>query len=267
MGGWPPACLSPVCVPLMVHTPQVNKEFDLLAFDLHSSRDNSIRFVCAYLPPDSTKDITVVKKLIYHFDSLMIYSRTYIVGDFNFDKIIWKNGRSLQSSKSMEFSCFYDFLLKNNLVQLVTDVTQVSGSTLDLFIAPHNNTVTKISVEEPFTDTCDHFMIIACLTLQELNSKDRRQRKNFYAADYCQINDFLRNIDWLSLLDQNNIEQNYEQFIGILQKSIELYVPTVSSYNKPRTPKHLKSLFLQKKKLYKLSKTTSTAKEEYKRID
>ena len=250
----------------LISTISEGKEFDLISFDLHFTRENRIRFICAYLPPDSSKDDTVVNNITRHLNSLMINSSTYIVGDFNFDKITWVKGRSLHSNSKV-FSCFHDFLLTNSLVQLVTDATQVSGNTLDLFIAPINNIITKISVEEPFTDTCDHYMINACLTLQMFTTSDKRPKKNFYAADYCKINDFLRNIEWPSILDDIDIEQNYQKFIGILQESIDLYVPFTLNKVKPRVPKHLKTLLVQKKKLYKVSKVISTAKEEYKRVE
>ena len=168
------------------------KAMDLLVFDLYLQKEHCThRIVCAYLPPDSAKNLEVVERLVRKLYSKLVYSRTYIFGDFNFSKILWKNGKSINLNHSKEFDCFYEFISKNNLVQLVTEKTHNSGNVLDLVIAPSNNNITKISVEEPFTSTCDHYMINVDVTIQHRKGSDKSIKKNFYMANYNMINDFL----------------------------------------------------------------------------
>ena len=48
---------------------------------------------------------------------------------------------------------------------------------------------------------------------------------NFYKGDYCAINDFLRTVDWVSYLNEDDINLNYRKLIDLLQSCIECYIP------------------------------------------
>jgi len=54
---------------------------------------------------------------------------------------------------------FVNFLDANNLSQMVTFPTQVSGNTLDLLITSKPENVIYVDQNEPFALTCDHNMI------------------------------------------------------------------------------------------------------------
>ena len=103
-----------------------DKEFDIIVFDLHLEQQNSLRFVCVYLPPDSTKDIDIVKNFINILSQIVILNITYLFGDFNFSKVCWKNNRIISSSSSNEFNHFLNFLSKYDLVQLINQSTHNS---------------------------------------------------------------------------------------------------------------------------------------------
>ena len=249
-----------------LHSISIDKEFDILVFDWVFRRDLTKRFVLSYLPPDSSKELHIVEKFVQKLDSFMSYSNTYVLGDFNYN-VSWKKGKSFQKRHTKEFSCFYDFLSRNNLNQLVSEPTHKTGSTLDLVCAPSNNNVTKVNVEGQFAETCDHLMINVVLNIEHDRSCDERVKKNFYKADYFKINKFLQEQDWNSLLVSDDIEELYDVFVKIIQRSIDAYVPDQILTNKRRIPKHLKSLFLKKKKLYKNSKTSAAAKEQYQKAE
>ena len=107
-------------------------------------------------------------------------------------------------------------------------------------------------------------MINVDVTIQHRKGSDKSIKKNFYMADYNMINDFLHTQDWNTILDKNDIDENYAKFLNIIHESIDRFVPEVSSGNKPRLPRHLKALLLKKKQLYKQSKLDSNAKDQYK---
>jgi hypothetical protein len=243
------------------------KEFDLIIFDL-IFKNSTTRFILGYLPPDSSSDINVVTKFIRKLDKNIMYSHTYIAGDFNFSKINWKDGIGESPIDSPESDIFLDFLSKNDLIQIIEENTHESGNTLDLFIAPAINSVISLTVEAPFTMTCDHLTIRACIAMQADQTKRKPVMHNFYKADYCEINNYLREIDWHSLLQDDDIESNYNKFISVLHDSIQRFVPYNTNHrNKVHLPKHLKGIGNKKKKLYKLSRTNPILKEEYRRLD
>ena len=243
------------------------KEFDLIVFDL-VFKNSTTRFISVYLPPDSSSDINIVTKLIRKMDKNITYSHTYIAGDFNFSKINWKDGTGWCSTSSAESDIFLDFLSKHDLIQMIDQNTHESGSILDLLIAPVNNNVISLTVEAPFTKTCDHRTIRVCVAMNGDKTKQKPAKQNFYKADYCKINDYLRGIDWHSLLQDEDIESNYNKFINVLQDSIQRFVPYNTTHrSKINLPKHLRQIGNKKKKLYKLSRTDPILKEEYRRLD
>ena len=179
----------------IIATTSEAKEFDIIAFDLHLKRNNIIRLVCVYLPPDSSRNNDIVIKLVNILNQNFVPNYTYIFGDFNFSKAVWKNGNTIYSPHNNMFDYFYNFLLTKNLVQLIDESTHKSGNTLDLVMAPRVNEITKISLYEPFCSTCDHNTIHVLFTKHWKQTSFNNQRKNFYKGDYCAINSFLRGID------------------------------------------------------------------------
>ena len=250
----------------IITTISEEKEFDIAVFDLHLQRDKTLRFVCAYLPPDSSKDKEIVAKMVNILNKIFVYNATYIFGDFNFSKVVWKNGKAL-CSPSKEFDRFHNLLLSKNLIQLINGSTHSSGNTLDLLVAPQVNNVTVIDVQEPFNINCDHNMIQVLLTVQKQQVSSQLEKKNFYKGDYCAINNFLRTVDWTRLLTEDDVESNYQNFINVLHDCIDCFVPSSSTRKKAFVPKHLKALRIQKRQLYRLSKTNSDAKEEYRKVE
>ena len=251
----------------LIESFSINKEFDVLTFDWYLRKDCVKRFVCAYLPPDSAKDFDIVTKMVSKLDIMITFNQTYVFGDFNFNHVVWKNGCAFPTVSTKEFSLFYDFMSKNNMTQLVTKGTHVSGHTLDLVLAPVNNNITKLTVNEPLTNSCDHLKINIVLDIQHCSSNAKLVKKNFYNADYEQINRFLRNIDWDSVLNQDNIDMNYDRFISVLHESIDRFVPDKIYSRKTKIPKYLKSIILKKKRLYRLSKSNIAAKTEYQKAE
>ena len=241
----------------------VDKNYDTLTFDFFPINCLPIRFICIYLPPDSSSNSEILKELITKLNVSITYSKTYIVGDFNMSSIDWNDNISFGSEVQ---SLFINFLNENNLVQLVKSSTHISGNILDLVIAPANNIINKILIEEPFTSSCDHQMIYISLLMQNTCQIVALPKRNFYKADYTIINEFLNHIDWSNVLKNDDIEVNYTSFIDILHQAVEIFVPFNTPYKK-RLPKNLKSLLLKKKQLYKLSKTMPSALLEYKRVD
>ena len=66
------------------------KQFDIIIFDLYIQSNTVLRFVCIYLPPDSAKNYDVVIKIVDILNNNFVNNCTYIYGDFNFSKVLWK---------------------------------------------------------------------------------------------------------------------------------------------------------------------------------
>ena len=246
------------------------KGFDLIAIDFFHTKSNYSRFVCVYLPPCNAKNVDSVQsllRLLTHFHTHK--SNLYVLGDFNFSNINWKNPHTHISTHS--FSLFKTFLVAHNLKQLITFPTHDLGNTLDLFITSNPQTVTSVKSLEPLTSSCDHNMIEVNLNLHSRRTVSTSKKPNFYKGDYTSIISYLKNIDWDNFFCSNseitNLDTTYSKFIDLLQDAIKKFIPVKNKNKRRRMPQKIKSLLRRKKSLYKLSKTNASYKKLYKEID
>ena len=237
--------------------------FELLALDYHYSSNMSARFVCLYLSPDNAKNVDVVVSLLKILQKLYTANNFYVLGDFNFSSIDWKNPHlSLQKPCAKKF---INFLNNNNLSQLVSSPTHELGNVLDLILTSSPTNVLNVNVREPFTQSCDHFMVEASLNLPISSGNSTKEKRNFHRANYPDINSFLSSFHWKSIIHgADSLDDAYCKVISIIHQSIVKYVPIGKVKSKFNTPKQMRSLLALKKKYYGQSKTNPKAKELYK---
>ena len=163
--------------------------FEILAIDFFHNSSNYSRFICVYLPPNNSKNIKIVQNLIHLLTQLHNYKHeTYILGDFNFSSINWKELHL--HSTTHAFSEFRTFLDTHNLTQLITFPTHIRGNTLDLFITSNLNTIASVIPLEPLTGSCDHNMIEVKFNLDSTRILNTSRKRNFYKGDYSSINSY-----------------------------------------------------------------------------
>ena len=245
-----------------------NNGFEVIAFDYYQKNNVFSRFVCIYLPPHNAKSLPIVSNLLKLLRALICKCEFYLFGDFNFNDIIWKHAQI--SAKSPRSSDFLSFLSSYNLTQLVIDSTHNKGGTLDLVITSCPDKVQSLDIREPLTISNDHNMIEISIqaTTQKIKSTEAgcARKRNFFLANYSEINNFLSTIDWSCVFNgTNDIDSLYENFLSFLNESIQRYVPFCGNKRKPRLPSHIRNLLKQKKHYYKRSKSDSSAKSLYKK--
>ena len=211
--------------------------FELLSFDIYLSPCSKVCFVCLYLPPHSAKDLGTVNNLIKVLRRVEKSQELYIVGDFNFSE--YKFDNFVTSAYSEPLKRFMLFLEENNLSQLVTLPTHISGHTLDLIISSKPENITNIDILHPFTDTCDHNIIETTLSIKTSHKSYIDPKPNFYKADYDQINHYLSLTDWDSVLNtrNTNINEIYNSFLEVVHESIKLYVPIMKIKHNSKLPR------------------------------
>ena len=240
--------------------------FEILAFDIFSTKNNRTRFVCVYLPPSSAKSLAVVHNLLNVISGLHTVPTFHILGDFNFSYINWE--KPFLSSQSKPFKAFKNYLDSTDLTQLITFPTHRHGNTLDLFITSRVNNILSIDQREPFTKTCDHNMIEVRIEMPTIKIPKPPTKRNFFRGNYEKINEFLSKSDWaVLLLGKDDINVAYSKFTEIIHNSIDKFVPIFRSNKKISLPPNIKLLRKTKSLLYPIVKTDAAAKTIYKELD
>ena len=240
-----------------------NTNFDFLCVKIKGS----IKFLCFYIPPDSSKCpltmINVCKVISFYLSTSTPF---ILLGDFNLPKINW----STYTAECHSADIFLDYCIENGLSQCITSATHKDGNILDLVIC--NNTglscLISNSVDSPLTSSCDHNLLSLTLSSSiSLPTTTSWSYFDFKKADYEVINQKLLSINWNSIfLNEHSFQQQYDTFITLLQTVIEENVPKGTRTNKPksRLPQHLRKLLRSKLKTYRLLKAGKCSKEFYK---
>ena len=166
--------------------------FELLVFDFYTTSRCYERFICVYLPPQGSNDLSTVKSLIRVLRRFMTEQVVHIVGDFNFSD--YKTYISHTTTPKEPLKQFLYFLEEHHLKQLITKPTHKSNNILDLVITSKPQNMTAIKIHNPLTDTCDHNMIEMRLNINTTHKSIVPPKQNFYAANYTDINQYLSSI-------------------------------------------------------------------------
>ena len=244
--------------------PPTFSNFEFFCVDLNSSR-NGMRFLCIYIPPDSSRcPLTMVNVCNVISFFLTTSSPFILLGDFNLPKINWNTF----SAKGKSSQLFLNFCIENGLSQCITSPTHKDGNILDLVFcnsAGMSHLISQ-SVDCPATSSCDHNLL--SLTFSACVSspiKTSWSYPDFKSADFEAINRTLSSYNWNSLANPQSLQQQYDNFISILHSVIKQYVPVrvCSNKSKRRLPKYIRKLLKTKLKTYKLLKSGKCSKLFY----
>ena len=238
--------------------------FEIVAFDFFLNNHISNRFICVYLPPSSASNIVITQNLVRCLRKLTTSSDFYLVGDFNFSQVNWKN-ISLSVYKQ-SFLVFKDYLDSFNLTQLISFPTHTHGNTLDLLITSKPQNILKLKCREPFSDTCDHNMISFTINLKNVKFYKSPPKRNFYRCNFEEINSYLAESDLNTISQSTDVNTAFSLFIDKIHTSIDKFVPFSKPTRRPRLPNSLKLLLNLKKQLYRRIKFDPISKSLYKDI-
>ena len=226
----------------------------------------SFRFLCAYCPPDLSRNTDYVSLLMNCISAYKNNSDIfYVLGDFNMPKINWGSLYSCNKASSM----FLDFCIESGLLQQVQEPTSKHGSTLDLMLCDELSLrkVTSVEVLPPLTSTCDHSMLEINLdTTSDKNASVNIPEFYVYRkGDYHMINKRLSEINWSLVFSNlnNDVQKIYNYFVKLMHTLMQEYIPKANFKKTVKRPSYINKMAKQKKKLYKRLKSNGNLKREY----
>lgn len=220
----------------------------------------SARFLvsCIYRPDYSTEDADqVMIKSIK--EACMEDMAVYIVGDFNYRYIDWKNLTLYSPDKRC--GVFLESYLEMSAHQMVPFLTRYRGdqaSLLDLLLVNDKKLVYDLHSEAPIGKS-DHVVIVGKTQIRCISKPTQRVlRRNFWKADYGEINRYIA--------DQANVPSDlgadkYVRCMEICSQAIEKYVPlkpTRTNTSKPWLSHNVFKEIDRKRKLWDRHKKRPT---------
>lgn len=211
---------------------------------------SKIKFLvaCIYRQKQSTS-VEQNQQLLQTLESAISSKNSvYILGDFNYPEINWEN-----LTVSPNNQCSLDFLESyktHSGEQVITFPTRIRNnqiSLLDLFIVNDKKNIFDIQ-ENPPLGRSDHIVITAKSQLQ-IQAKPTRKiyKRNFWTADYQQINNFLLQQNFDFKRQQTNSYVNLET---IISTAIHCHIPYKPKRVNPQKPWLNREIFreIQKKR-------------------
>ena len=242
--------------------------FEFLCFDL-ILKGLRLRFLCVYIPPNSSKSLAVVSNMIDLIRNLIPKKYPfYILGDFNLPNIDWNIPSTTYNDCH---KCFIKFCSDNLLTQLIDSPTHKNGNILDLLLCNYMalDRVKFHLVDSPLTNINDHNVILFGISVHKSKKPSPKSLyPDFRRANFENINKFLSDINWKVLFNNSkNLQMFYDKFIKTINFSIKQFVPLIKQDRKMKTyPSDIKKLLREKLKLYKQCKLDKQMIEKYKTV-
>lgn len=219
--------------------------------------------VC-YRPPSSPCSFIhdlhdVVSTITTKFHSTPLF----LLGDFNFPNITWKDGQPILSSSS-DSREFFGFCSTFSLCQMVTQATRItpnSFNTLDLILT---NCPEYASETHYLPGISDHLIITFPVNVpfQKL-PKSKKIIRDYKKAKFEEINKELCEFvdEFLKDFDKRTVQSNWDMFAAEVERLTNRHIPTRAIICNPRAPWYsntLKRLSNRKKRLYRSAKQANT---------
>jgi len=229
-----------------------------------------------YIPPNSDLNtyqshIEIIGSLIEKFDDTY---QILVFGDFNLPDISWvphSNYLLPIASLSVVGSNFVDAMASFDLKQ-INNIFNIRNRLLDLIFATGNFFELNFFIEECsdcLVKNDEHHKSI----LLDINVSVKEFLKplesvcfDFKRGDYCSLNSFFNDIDWLSLFDFCDLDCAVSRFYDILFFGFSEFVPVRKSNFKNNTQwfdKDLKRAKNRLNRLYKLKRINPKYSEWY----
>ena len=183
--------------------------------EISSGTEKTLIGVC-YRPPDSK--IEEDERL---FDIIKTISSetVLIMGDFNFPSIKWDLQSASDSNSAKFLDCVDDCFLWQHV-----DVATRGENILDLVLSSEQNLVESLTVGEPFGNS-DHCVIRWDVVIKKCAIKTNRTYFDYYKADYEQIKAAAEQVDFKSIVNRKNLEEDWLAFKTNLENLRDSYIP------------------------------------------
>ena len=198
-------------------------------------------FISIYRPPDTPADsfqnlLKFISQNIANISNNLTMD-IHLMGDFNLPEMPWNHENTTVKSSSKSAEMLSNFLDDHFLTQYVDKPTRKTNI-LDLFFSNNSNLVLMCNPLD--TSLSDH-RIVKIHTTYNIKSKPSNPKSpilphtfralNFNKADFVQINNHLKNIDWNELISLCNFEEFPELFHLTVLQTCMLYTPLKQENN------------------------------------
>ena len=171
--------------------------------------------------PGNTTNEDVNTQMIHTIKTAYALSNlTFILGDFNYPNINWKNlTLSTPDKKTQDFLNMYQETNVHQMINFPTRYRNSQSSLLDLFLCNDQSSVFNLKPEPP-VGRSDHVVITAKVQLRiPPKPTHKALRRDFYRADYEKINNFMA----LQRFDTG--ASKFANFEKTIKMAIEHYIP------------------------------------------
>ena len=225
-----------------------------------STKHDKIRFLVLYSPPkcNNTQKDALCKIMNEYSD---INYPIVIAGDLNCPNIDWVND-TVDDNHPTELEICYE-LLSLGFKQYVFEPTHIAGNILDVILCNDAYRIFNLEVIGQISPSCDHYTVTFECQLSESEVEAEKKKLNFRKAHYGYIKQFLLDLDWNIVLDKENAEDCYAEFLDALNFVINELVPISKPSKRNMYSEQTKKAFKQKQKAFKHWKRTGTGKAEY----
>ena len=124
---------------------------------------------------------------------------------------------------------FYEIMLENNLLPTITRptrITQSSATLIDnIFMSKNLHRFFELAIL--LEDISDHLPIVALLKQTKMTTKAPLtfESRNLSQSKLRQINHDLHHIDWISTLDSDNVDDNFDMLMHNIHSIMDKYSP------------------------------------------
>jgi hypothetical protein len=204
---------------------------------------------------DYGNDISsIVEKALPEFQDI------FIMGDMNAPhSIFWD-----QDTTNTEGRALHSIMDQAGLTQLIHTPTRIVNSTkscIDLIFTTNPNIVTATGVRQKITDACDHCPIFATLKYSIPRPKAyKRWVWDFKRGSYENLRQCVLQAEWNSCFVDRDVNATVENWMSLLEKCAEAYIPHYEATIRPRDKDFMNSsirrLMTTRDRLHKTYKLT-----------
>ncbi|NQZ52153.1 MAG: hypothetical protein HRT95_18855, partial [Moritella sp.] len=207
---------------------KLNCNAEILTIEITTNNRQKLYFCTCYRV--GTLGATNAQEIDNYLRSLIARDRKFvrilIVGDFNLAEMNWESNYSPCTIEQQFINSFGDL----GLNQLVKDPTHGLGNTLDLLLTNSEQSISNLKVHDKDSMVhSDHFPISFDINLSVKKKKSiKRKVFNFKRANWVDLDNDIRHVDWNSLLLGKPIEVAWDLFKVKLDYLCHKHIPVIS---------------------------------------
>ena len=212
-----------------------NCSAELLAIELTlPNKTKIILTTCYRVGTLGISNCSEILKTLGKLSRKKMFRKFVIVGDFNLNGIDWVTGNTRGSTEREFLNGFADL----GLIQCINTATHTKGNTLDILLTTSTSylKILKIIDTERYCIS-DHYAITFSITekvKRKLNAK--RLCYNYKKANWKNLNEELKLINWEIFLDHHEPEIAWQNFKKILFSKVDNHIPKFVIKNEHQPP-------------------------------